>query len=365
MTSISFPSQDVAHGLLFLHGRSPPIVHADLKSANVLISSAFRAKVADFGLSVKQVTCGTPVSMAPELLRGGTPTTQSDVYAFGIVLYEIFARKGPYQAEIDGGMVRQVLRDVADLSKPSKLNISKIAPDQMVLLMQRCLSKISMTRPSFVDISKCLGEMGEVLFQIEYPHSVKRIVPGKATLKCSIPSHISTAILSGKMKYAGLFVGHLKPTCDRSDIFKLLGPGTTKMLVEAVQEVMQRALEEYNVQLVDTKTDSWLVISNMMEPQDDAAARIAYFALYVCSAVNQVAQNFGVDDKGFGMAGAISYGPVVAKILMSQSSRYCLFGEAVSEVFRLGQHTEYGHVLASHQVRYCHINQFPSQNLSD
>ena len=338
-----------------MHGRSPPIVHADLKAANVLISSAFRAKVADFGLSLKQVTCGTPVSMAPELLRGGTPTTESDVYAFGIVLYEIFARKGPYQEEIDGGMVRKVLRDVADLSMPSKLNISKIAPPEMVLLMKRCLCKKAKARPAFVDISKCLGEMGEVVFQIEYPNSVKRSVPGRATLDPSIPSHISTAILTGKIKYAGLFVGRLKATCEGSETYRVLGPSNTIMLVKAVHEVMQRALDDYRVQLVNTKTDSWLVLSNMMEPQVDAAARIAHFALYVCSAVNQVVQNFGLDDKAFGLAGAISYGPVVAKILMSHCSRYCLFGEAVSEVFRLCQHTEYGRVLASHQVRYHQI----------
>lgn len=112
--------QDIAHGLLFLHGSTPPVVHADLKSANVLVSNSFRAKVADFGLSVKHVACGTPVSMAPELLRGGKPTQSSDVYAFGIVLYEIFSRQGPYQAEVEKGLVRQV-RSSCEAGGPVKL----------------------------------------------------------------------------------------------------------------------------------------------------------------------------------------------------------------------------------------------------
>lgn len=45
--------RDISQGLRFLHATKPPVIHGDLKSANVLVDSKFRAKVADFGLSFK------------------------------------------------------------------------------------------------------------------------------------------------------------------------------------------------------------------------------------------------------------------------------------------------------------------------
>jgi serine/threonine protein kinase len=54
--------RDVAQGLRFLHASKPPIFHGDLKAKNILIDSRFRAKVCDFGLSVKSRSrlSGTP-----------------------------------------------------------------------------------------------------------------------------------------------------------------------------------------------------------------------------------------------------------------------------------------------------------------
>jgi len=60
--------KDVAQGVRFLHSAVPQVIHGDLKSANILIDSKFRAKVADFGLSTKKHKggTGTPFWMAPE-----------------------------------------------------------------------------------------------------------------------------------------------------------------------------------------------------------------------------------------------------------------------------------------------------------
>jgi serine/threonine-protein kinase CTR1 len=69
-----------AIGMLYLHSRSPPIVHRDLKSDNLLVTDDFSCKVCDFGLArvkahvthveTSHANAGTPAWMAPELLRG-------------------------------------------------------------------------------------------------------------------------------------------------------------------------------------------------------------------------------------------------------------------------------------------------------
>ena len=85
--------RDILQGLRFLHAATPnPIIHGDVKSANVLVDANFRAKIADFGLSASgraRLMVGTPFWMAPELLQGGCISTQSDVYAFGVLLWYV------------------------------------------------------------------------------------------------------------------------------------------------------------------------------------------------------------------------------------------------------------------------------------
>jgi len=95
-------AEDIALGMTYLHGRK--VVHCDLKSSNILIDSNWGVKLCDFGLSrivykhkrknVQRV--GTPHWMAPEILRGDSNDEASDVYSFGMVLWELVTGEIPY-----------------------------------------------------------------------------------------------------------------------------------------------------------------------------------------------------------------------------------------------------------------------------
>eukprot|EP00727_Mastigamoeba_balamuthi_P004037 m51a1_g13630 putative pas domain-containing protein tyrosine kinase (302) ;mRNA; r:633-2027 len=100
---------DIASGMAYLHGSNPPIIHRDLKSSNILLSASMQAKVCDFGLTVieHKHCCATKQSdgavlgsllwSAPEIINHGTFSTKSDVYAFGVMLWETVTRELPYK----------------------------------------------------------------------------------------------------------------------------------------------------------------------------------------------------------------------------------------------------------------------------
>merc|ERR1712100_693769 len=95
--TISF-SLDAARGMEYLHSRTPPILHRDMKSPNLLIDSNWRIKISDFGFStIKKAASnltrvGSPVWAAPEVMRGEPYTEKLDIYSFAIVMWELLTR---------------------------------------------------------------------------------------------------------------------------------------------------------------------------------------------------------------------------------------------------------------------------------
>eukprot|EP00002_Diphylleia_rotans_P010344 TRINITY_DN207_c0_g1_i7.p1 TRINITY_DN207_c0_g1~~TRINITY_DN207_c0_g1_i7.p1 ORF type:complete len:611 (-),score=168.11 TRINITY_DN207_c0_g1_i7:29-1627(-) len=143
----------VIEGMSYLHSQSPPIIHRDLKTSNILIDKDFNAYLCDFGFARVKVQnqtmtkCGTVAYQAPEILEGKRYNEKADVYSFGIVLWEIETRKAPYD-DMDG--MKVTMSVVKGLRPEIPLSIDS----NMKRLMTKCWAHNSEDRPSFSEMKE-------------------------------------------------------------------------------------------------------------------------------------------------------------------------------------------------------------------
>jgi len=113
--------KELLSGLAHLHRRG--ITHRDLKSGNILITSDGTAKIADFGLAripedrtvtLSREGVGTPAYMAPEQILGREVGPPADLYALGVVLFEVVAGERPFSGDSHGALLHQHLKTSPD-----------------------------------------------------------------------------------------------------------------------------------------------------------------------------------------------------------------------------------------------------------
>lgn len=122
------------------------ILHRDLKPGNVMLTEKETAKVADFGIAkvtegmdatTTGMTLGTPAYLAPERVAGEQATPASDVYAVGVVLYEMLTGSRPFDADTPLGLVRAIQEE-------SPEPLLKVRPDLdpgLVAIVERAMTK--------------------------------------------------------------------------------------------------------------------------------------------------------------------------------------------------------------------------------
>ncbi|XP_035829614.1 vascular endothelial growth factor receptor 2 [Aplysia californica] len=153
-------SLDTARGLKHLADKQ--IIHRDVAARNVLLADKLVAKIADFGLSkndqtyVKTSSTRVPIRwMAVESLFNNTYTLQSDVWAFGVLLWEIFTLGGTPYSFIDSQQLFTYLKDGSRLRKP------RLCDQDMYAMMLQCWNDSPERRPRIEELSARLERMLE------------------------------------------------------------------------------------------------------------------------------------------------------------------------------------------------------------
>ncbi len=150
-------AMDAACGLKDLHGYH--ILHRDLKSMNILLDDRLRAKLADFGLakvkhetsSQSSIAKGTVLWMAPELFdEEPKMTAASDIYSFGMVLWELVTRILPY-AKAPNQMVA-----ARWIEKGKKEDIPGDCPPKLKAIIESCWDLTPAKRPTAIQVAERL-----------------------------------------------------------------------------------------------------------------------------------------------------------------------------------------------------------------
>ncbi len=152
-------ARQLCAGLAAAHEQG--ILHRDLKPANVMLDGRGDVRITDFGLAGLaedftgvEIRAGTPAFMAPEQLAGKEVTVRSDVYALGLVLYELFTGK----RALHGGSLAEIsqLQQSGLTSPSSHVSVLDPAVEQVIL---RCLAPDPADRPASV-VKVALGLPG-------------------------------------------------------------------------------------------------------------------------------------------------------------------------------------------------------------
>ncbi|KAG1692783.1 hypothetical protein DVH05_024398 [Phytophthora capsici] len=152
----------VAHALAYIHSLSPPLIHRDLKSRNVLLTSHLDAKLADFGVAREHIDrtmtaeVGTSLWMAPEVLMGQRYDHKADIFSFGVMLAELNTHAMPYShARFQDGSSDR-LPDTAILQLVVTGNLhadfSQGGPDVLMRLGLECVAVDPSLRPSTPEV---------------------------------------------------------------------------------------------------------------------------------------------------------------------------------------------------------------------
>ena len=143
--------KNILEALVELHKKN--IAHRDLKLANILITDDYQLKLADFGFSKDyesswmRTFCGTPLSMAPEILLRENYNERCDVWSLGVLTYMMIYNRPPYlPTKADGEGLNGLINAVR--KRQHKYDPSVQVSEAGIDFMSKCLQKEQKKRPS-------------------------------------------------------------------------------------------------------------------------------------------------------------------------------------------------------------------------
>ena len=168
---------DLISSLYYLHNMNPPIIHRDIKPENLLVGNNGQLKLTDFGGSnyleggnVRYTTCGTQIYHSPEMLLKKGYDTRVDIWAIGILIFELMVGRPPFKSDGQHSMEDNIVH--LRINWPSTMN----------LLAKNLVSKLLKLEPDQRPTLKEILEHQFILNYVENPTN-RLILPSEVIIK--------------------------------------------------------------------------------------------------------------------------------------------------------------------------------------
>ena len=322
---------DIARGLAKAHEKG--IVHRDVKPANVMLPSDGGLKILDFGvaklpgseLTRTGLVVGTAAYMSPEQTRAEPVDHRADIWALGVVLYEMLTGRRPFNADTAPGVMYAILA-----TDPAPLSAWRAdLPAVLDGLVRRMLGKLPSDRP---------GSTGDLAQELSGLAALLRAEPAPSER----PSTIS---LDGERRAVALLAARLD---GYDQLVERLAPEEAERLLSRIRNVVLDAVEGRNGRIDHFEGDELLCLFGLEASAEDDALRAADAAGELIARVEEVGlgleQRLGVPLR---IRTAVHVGTLVVRPGRTPERRWQVSGAPIAVATRLGAEAEPGTVRLS------------------
>jgi len=314
---------------------------------------------------------GTPFWMAPELLNfGSQPSVKTDVYSFGVTLYELLTRKEPYEEHEHVQDVLDMLGDT-DMDPPLRPTLPEGLPKDAAAIMCACWDPDPDMRPSFDQIKVMVSQLNMKDLDIWLGRE-NGGAAGKRTanqlLYDVFPPHIADTLRQGKKvepEHHEVVTIFFSDIVGFTDISRALQPVEVMDMLDRLYANFDMISRKHDIFKVETIGDAYMAVANLIKQQPNHAERIAKFAIDAIKVANQTM--IKEDDPDLGCVNirvGFHSGPVVSSVVGNVNPRFCLFGDTVNTSSRMESSSKKNGIHLSEAAAVYLVQQAPSAQIT-
>uniref|UniRef100_A0A7S3L2A5 guanylate cyclase n=1 Tax=Amphora coffeiformis TaxID=265554 RepID=A0A7S3L2A5_9STRA len=262
----------------------------------------------------------------------------TDMYSIGIIIYEIYSRKSPYEGED----FRDTIRKICDRRVNKRPPTPEMCPSKMSDLMKKCWSPDPEFRPKAKDLDLLLMDMNSRDAEPLEPEDNKEKQPRTGDMLYQLfPSKVADVLKRGEKvepeTHENVTV-IFSETMNFNEMTRSVTPLKISQMLDRLYLALDKVASQHHVFKVETVGDAYMGVTNLENDQDDTHVKnAAEFAM----AMVREASTILIDPEN-PQLGCINIrvgfhsGPVVSNVIGSLNPRYGLFGDTVNTASRMG-----------------------------